>query len=147
MGTGAWCGAGSVRVGTAAEGGANRLSGHRTRHHSRPKQGYFWLATMLIPAHPCAQLPLTMMPRTHHSKAQYHKKFFRSEDEHGRPDGGEVTRAEECETILGRDYKITAGLRVKLSDAGKEYIRLWDSGNKPEIDNTYFVYNCGNDGL
>ena len=23
----------------------------------------------------------------------------------------------------------------------------WDSGNKPEIDNTYFVYNCGNDGL
>ena len=89
------------------------------------------------------QLPLTMMPRTHHSKAQYHKKFFRSEDEHGfrpslslcntrasvrrhsesgvviaehsplgltgRPDGGEVTRAEECETILGRDYKITAG--------------------------------------
>ena len=29
------------------------------------------------------QLPLTMMPRTHHSKAQYHKKFFRSEDEHG----------------------------------------------------------------
>ena len=54
--TGAGCGAGSVRVGTAAEGGANRLSGHRTRHHSRPKQGYFWLATMLIPAHPCAQV-------------------------------------------------------------------------------------------
>ena len=23
----------------------------------------------------------------------------------------------------------------------------WDSGNKPEIDNTYYVYNCGNDGL
>ena len=23
----------------------------------------------------------------------------------------------------------------------------WDSGNKPEIDNTYFIYNCGNDGL
>jgi hypothetical protein len=23
----------------------------------------------------------------------------------------------------------------------------WDSGNKPEIDNTYFVYHCGNDGL
>ena len=23
----------------------------------------------------------------------------------------------------------------------------WDSGNKPEIDNTYYVYNGGNDGL
>lgn len=23
----------------------------------------------------------------------------------------------------------------------------WDSGNKPDIDNVYFVYNTGNDGL
>ena len=72
-----------------------------------------------------------------------------------------------------------AGLRVKLSDGGREYLTLWDrekgthyydegvgtvvasgryaylglcdvkwdSGNKPEVDNTYYVYNCGNDGL
>ena len=72
-----------------------------------------------------------------------------------------------------------AGLRVKLSDAGREYLTIWDrekgtnyydegvgtvvasgryaylglcdvkwdSGNKPEVDNTYYVYNCGNDGL
>ena len=68
---------------------------------------------------------------------------------------------------------------MQLSDAGKEYLKLWDkekgttyydegvgtviasgryaylgmcdvkwdSGNKPEIDNTYFIYSCGNDGL
>ncbi len=23
----------------------------------------------------------------------------------------------------------------------------WDSGKKPEIDNTFFIYNTGNDGL
>ncbi|EKX35524.1 hypothetical protein GUITHDRAFT_165960 [Guillardia theta CCMP2712] len=133
---------------------------------------------MLIPGHPCAQLPasgqnsdisgLVMMPRNCHSQAQYHAKHFRSPQ-----------IAETCEKILGRDFKITSGLRVKLSDAGKEYLRLWDkehgtdylddgigtvvyngreaymgmctvkwdSGRKPIIDNTYYVYNCGNDGL
>jgi hypothetical protein len=33
---------------------------------------------MLIPAHPCAPFPFTQMPRTHHSEAQFHKKYFRS---------------------------------------------------------------------
>jgi len=42
------------------------------------------------------QLPLTMMPRTHHSEAQCHKKFFRS-----------AKIQETCKTILGRDFKIT----------------------------------------
>ena len=36
------------------------------------------------------------MPRTHHSEAQCHKKFFRS-----------AKIQETCKTILGRDFKIT----------------------------------------
>jgi len=109
-----------------------------------------------------------MMPRTSHSKAQYHKEHFLCPQV-----------AETCDKIVGRDFKPGAGMRVKLSDAGKEYIELfdsqhgtkyydegvgtivgtgrevyigmcdvrWDSGNAPTIDNTYHVYNTGNDGL
>uniref|UniRef100_A0A6U4Y0U3 Uncharacterized protein n=1 Tax=Hemiselmis andersenii TaxID=464988 RepID=A0A6U4Y0U3_HEMAN len=124
---------------------------------------------MLIPAHPCAQFPFAMMSRTSHSEAQFDKAYFRS------PQLPEDPKPK----IIGRDIKASAGMRVKLSNAGKQYIKIydakhglhyydegegtivangrgsylglcdveWDSGNKPEIDNTYFVYNTGNDGL
>mmetsp|Transcript_35602 Transcript_35602/g.87578 ORF Transcript_35602/g.87578 Transcript_35602/m.87578 type:complete len:195 (-) Transcript_35602:218-802(-) len=124
---------------------------------------------MLIPAHPCAQFPFAMMPRTSHSEAQFDKAFFRSPQ----------LPEDKTFKIIGRDIKATVGMRVQLSNAGKQYIKIfdgkhgtkywdegtgtivcagrggytglcdveWDSGNKPEVDNTYYVYNAGNNGL
>ena len=61
-------------------------------------------------------------------------------------------RAHVCQThtAFTRQHYYDEGLGTIVANGRGTYLGLcdveWDSGNKPDIDNTYFIYNSGNDG-
>lgn len=90
---------------------------------------------MLIPAHPCDKFELRMMAQSQHSPAQFHKDYFRElprEETSQQVNSCQLSYRDSTFSIffcqvLGRDIKPTVGMKVRLTDAGKEYVRLYDA--------------------